>query len=90
MCQTLFHTPRHHRHQWWFLHARAVVIIAHVEQAHLVCIGRLGRSVLKRCFHTGQQTGTVEVDAVEGTGLDQSLYGALVHTLLVDTRSKVK
>ena len=37
-----------------------------------------GRGVLERAVHRGQQLGAVEVQRIEGTGLDQRLHRALV------------
>ena len=90
MGKALLHTPGQYVNQLGLLGAGAVVVIAHVEQAALIGIGRRGRSKAEGQIDRRYQTGTVELQRVKGTGLDERLHAALVQARALDSACKVK
>ena len=88
--QALLDAPGQDFGQGRLLGAGALGIVAHhVEQAALVGIRQLGVRVLERMVDRGHQRRAVQVDAVEGPGLDQSLQRALVQLAAVHARTEV-
>ena len=88
--QALLHTPGRDLHQIGLLRARSVVVIAHVEQAALVGVCNSSCGEIKGAVYGCHQAGAVELQRVEGTGLDQRFHAALVNAGALDAAGKVK